>query len=107
MFRLTESAARQVLQAARQAGTEGMALRLAAHREPDGAIDYLMGFDEVKDDDISFTSAGVEIVLAPEYVPLLDAAVMDFVTLHGGEQQFIFLNPKDPTYVPPRETGAE
>lgn len=107
MFRITESAARQVLQAARQAGAEGMPLRLAARRQADGSIDYLMGFDEAKDDDIGFTSTGVEIVIAPECVPLLDRAVMDFVTLQGGDQQFIFLNPKDPTYVAPTETTPE
>ena len=39
--------------------------------------------------------------MAPEYVPLLDAATLDFVELDVGEPQFIFLNPNDPGYVPP------
>ena len=38
---------------------------------------------------------------AEHYVPLLDAATLDYVELEPGEPQFIFLNPKDPTYVPP------
>ena len=103
MFRITESAAQQVIQAAKQSGTDGMALRLAARQKTDGSIEYVMGFDEASDDDISFKTEGVEIVMEPEYVPLLDQAVMDFVELDEGEHQFVFLNPKDPHYVPPQE----
>ena len=103
MFRITESAAQQVIQAAKQSGTDGMALRLAERQKTDGSIEYVMGFDEASDDDISFKTEGVELVMEPEYVPLLDQAVMDFVELDEGEHQFVFLNPKDPHYVPPQE----
>lgn len=102
MFKVTPAAAEQVRAAAQQGGTEGMALRLAAQTRPDGSIDYMMGFDEGSEDDIRFTSEGVQIVMAPEFVPLLDEAVMDFVELDDGAHQFIFLNPKDPNYVPPQ-----
>jgi iron-sulfur cluster assembly protein len=101
MFKLTPTAAGQVRTAARQGGTEGMALRLAAQQRPDGSLDYRMGFDEAGEDDICFTSEGVDICLAPEDVPLLDAAVMDYVEMEPGEFRFIFLNPRDPSYVPP------
>ncbi len=103
MFKVTPQAAEQVKSAAEQGGTAGMALRLAAQQRPDGSIDYRMGFDEVTEDDIRFTSEGVQIVIAPEYVPLLDSATLDFVELEPGESQFIFLNPQDPTYVPPEQ----
>lgn len=101
MFRLTKAAADQVRHAATQGGTEGMVLRLAAQQKVNGSIEYLMGFDEVKEDDIRLQSEGVEIVMAPEHVPLLDETMMDFVELEEGQHQFIFLNPKDPEYVPP------
>lgn len=104
MFKVTQQAAEQVRHAAEQGGTAGMALRLAAQQRPDGSIDYRMGFDEATEDDIRFDTAGVQIVMAPEYVPLLDAATLDFVELEPGEPQFIFLNPKDPNYVPPAGT---
>ncbi len=100
MFKVTEAAAEQVKRAAQQSGTEGMALRLAAKRNEDGSIEYLIGFDEAKDEDISFNSTGVDIVMAPEYGPLLDQATMDYVQLDEGDRQFIFHNPIDPTYVP-------
>lgn len=103
MFKVTETAANQVREAAKQGGTEGMALRLAASQKPDGSIDYLMGFDEAKEDDIAFNSEGVDIVMAPEHVPLLDEAVMDFVQLDEGDRQFVFLNPRDPGFTPPKE----
>ncbi len=103
MFKVTPQAAEQVKVAAEQGGTVGMPLRLAAQQRPDGSIDYRMGFDEGTEDDIRFSSEGVQIVMAPEYVPLLDSATLDFVEMEAGEQQFIFLNPKDPTYVPPSE----
>ncbi len=103
MFRVTRAAATQVRVAAQQGGTEGMQLRLAAQQKPDGSIDYLMGFDEATDADIRLTSEGVEIVMAPESVPLLDETLMDYVELEQGEYQFIFINPKDPNYSPPTD----
>ncbi len=103
MFKVTPQAAEQVKAAAEQGGTAGMALRLAAQQRPDGSIDYRMGFDEGTEDDIRFNSEGVQIVMAPEYVPLLDAATLDYVEVDPGEPQFIFLNPKDPAFVAPSE----
>jgi len=101
MFKVTAAAAEQVNQAAKQGGTEGLALRLAAHRKPDGSIDYRIGFDDANEEDIRMSSEGVDIVIAPEYVPLLDDATMDFVEIEPGQFHFIFLNPKDANYIPP------
>lgn len=103
MFTVTAVAAEQVHQAARQGGTEGLALRLAAQKNPDGSIDYRMGFDDAAEDDICLTCEGVKVVMAPEYVPLLDEATMDFVEIEPGKFHFIFLNPKDENYSPPKE----
>jgi len=103
MFKVTESAAEQIRSAARQGGTEGMSLRIAARQKSDGAIDYLMGFDEVKEEDIRTLTQGVEVVMIPEYVPLLEQAVMDYVEIEKGDFKFIFSNPKDANYSPPTE----
>jgi iron-sulfur cluster assembly protein len=104
MFRLTTAAAEQVVKAAKQGGAEGMSLRVAAARGQDGAFDYRMGFDASTEEDIRFKSEGIDIVIAPEYVPLLDDTVMDFVQLDDGQHQFVFLNPKDPNYKPAADT---
>ncbi len=103
MFTVTPAAAKQVMKAAPQGGAEGLSLRLAAHQAADGAISYRMGFDEATEDDIRQRCEGVDVVMAPEYVPLLDQATLDFVEIEPGQLNFIFLNPKDPNYVPPVE----
>ena len=105
MFKVTQNAAEQVMVAAQQSGTEDMSLRLAAQKLPDGSFDYKMGFDTPTEDDIRFKSEGVDIIIAPEYVPLLDKTVMDYVVLEdGGDPQFIFLNPDDANYSAPSES---
>lgn len=99
MFKVTPAAAAQIKAATLQSGAEGMSLRLAAITRGDGSFDYRMGFDEYQDEDIRFTSEGIEIIMEPEYLPLLDQTVLDFVRLQDEEQeQFVFLNPKDPIY---------
>lgn len=105
MFKVTAAAAEQVLRAAKQGGTEGLSLRMAATRRADGSIDYRMGFDEASDDDIRFNTAGIDVVIAPDYVPLLDQTTLDYVEMEPGQYHFIFLNPLDPAYVPP--TGQD
>ena len=62
-----------------------------------------MGFDDATDEDIRTSSEGIDIVMAPEYVPLLAETTMDFVEIEPGQSQFIFLNPKDANYSPPKE----
>ncbi|MBT3010346.1 MAG: iron-sulfur cluster biosynthesis family protein [Candidatus Thiodiazotropha endolucinida] len=103
MFKITPRAAQQIQQAAKMGGTEGMALRFAAQKKEDGSFDYLMGFDDAKDDDIQFDSEGVSVIMEPEYFSLLDETTMDFAELDDGESQFIFINPKDSNYTPPKE----
>ncbi len=103
MFKITPRAAEQIREAARQGGTEGMALRFAARQKADGSFDYLMGFDDAKEEDIQFDIEGVFMVMSPEHYALLDETTMDFAELDGGERQFIFLNPKDSNYSEPKE----
>jgi iron-sulfur cluster assembly protein len=103
MFKVTTAAAEQVRIAAKQGGTEGLSLRLAANQKPDGSIDYRMGFDDATDEDIRMSCEGFDIVMAPEFVPLLDDASMDYVEIEPGQFHFIFLNPKDANYSPPGE----
>ena len=101
MFTITPTAAEQVQSAAKQGEAEGLALRLAAHQRSDGSIDYRMGFDEATEEDIRLASEGIDIVMAPEHVPLLTEATMDFVEIEPGQFHFIFLNPKDANYSSP------
>ena len=80
-----------------------MALRFAAQQKEDGTFDYLMGFDDAKEEDIQFDTEGVSVIMEPEYYSLLDETTMDYAELDDGERQFIFMNPKDRNYSKPKE----
>ncbi len=106
MITLTAKAAEQVRLAAENGDVAGMALRLAARQTDDGSFEYGMGFDEVKDEDMSFESEGVELVFAPQYGPILKGTVIDYVEIEPGQFHFIFMNPNDPNYTPPADENA-
>ena len=101
MITLTSQAAKQVKIAAEQSQAEKLSLRIAAKKNPDGSMEYGMGFDDATDDDMLFTCEGIEVIFAPEFGPLLSGTVIDYVELNPGEHHFIFMNPNDANYTPP------
>jgi len=90
MFSLTLAAAQQIQQAASASDTTDLALRIAAKVEPDGSLQYGMGFDEPKDEDMRLDLAGIAVVIGGESQELLADTVLDFVELTPGEFNFIF-----------------
>lgn len=101
MITVTEEAARQIRESARQGNAEGLPLRIAAQRQDNGSIHYAMGFaDDEHDEDLHFSSEGVEIIVSPISLTLLDNTIIDYVELDTGERNFIFRNPNDPHYQP-------
>jgi iron-sulfur cluster assembly protein len=99
MITMTTAAAKQIREAAKQGHMEGLPLRLAAKRNDDGSLQYAMGFaDDNQENDLHFNSEGVEIVVSPLSVNLLNNTVLDYVQLDNGEFHFIFKNPNDPNY---------
>ncbi len=104
MLTITDRAAAQISQSAKNGNMQELALRLAPYTKSDGSIEYnKMGFDEIKEGDIRISYAGAEVVYEPDYQDLLEDAVMDFVEIEAGDFSFIFLNPNDPNYVPPKD----
>jgi len=101
MFKVSRAAATEIKRSLSQSEFDDMPLRVAAQRAPDGSIHYQMGFDEAGPGDTMVSSRGVDVVLSNTHKPLLSGCEMDFVELDDGETNFIFLNPNDPTYVPP------
>ena len=61
-----------------------------------------MGFDDNKEDDTTFTSENVDLVVSAASIDLLDGMTVDFVELEPGKPQFIFINPKDNNFTPPK-----
>jgi len=101
MITVTQEAARQIRESAKLGNAEGLPLRIAAQREDNGRIQYAMGFaDEEHDEDLHFSSEGVEIIVSPISLGIVDNMVIDYVELDNGERNFIFKNPNDPNFRP-------
>ena len=99
MITMTAEAAKQIRESAKQGHMEGLPLRLAAKRNNDGSLHYAMGFaDDDQANDLHFTSQGIDIVVSPLSLDLLNNTVLDYVQLDNGEFHFIFKNPNDPNY---------
>jgi len=103
MFTVTKAAASRIRSSAHAGDAEELALRIAATRQPDGAIEYQMGFDEVGVEDVLLNTRGIDVVFARAQKELLNGTVLDYVELAPGEHRFIFMNPNDPHYRPPHE----
>lgn len=77
-------------------------LRVAIKKQEDGSFHYAMGFDEQRLPGDSFLNFdGVDLVVSEISKELAAGMTIDFVELEPGKPEFIFLNPNDPTYVPP------
>lgn len=107
MLTITTDAAEFIRHSAEQGSAQGLALRVAAQRKENGEIEYTMGFDEATEDDVEFKSADVKIVVAAVYADLLQNCVMDYAEIAPGERRIIFLNPNDPSYVPPTDVSGD
>lgn len=102
----SESAIDQIKHSAEHTDSTSMGLRIAARMTPDESVEYGLGFDEPRDDDIQFEYNGITVLISPGDEELLHGAHIDFVELEPGKPNFIFLNPNDPNYKPPTEEGA-
>jgi iron-sulfur cluster assembly protein len=95
MISVTPSAAQQIRIAATQSDADEMGLRIAARRDADGSISYVMGFDEARNDDLVVPAEGIALVVSPAHRELLDGMTIDFVEFEIGDFRFIFINPND------------
>lgn len=106
MFTLTRAAAHQVLQAASASGAQEMALRIAAKIDSDGSVQYGMGFDEPKDEDMKLDLDGVAVVIAEDFQQVLDNIVLDYVELEPGQFNFIFVDARQLEPAPASSGGC-
>ena len=104
MITITPAAAGQIRASAEQGDLQGLSMRIAAKRNPDGSIHYGMGFDDNElEGDIHVTSEGIDVVISETSKILLDGTTLDYVEIEPDSYQFIFMNPNDVNYVPPEE----
>lgn len=106
MFTLTSAAARQIQQAASASDAQEMALRVAARVDADGSLQYGMGFDDAKDEDMKLDLDGVAVVIGGESQDLLDDTVLDFVELEPGQFNFIFIDARQAQNTAAPATGG-
>ena len=102
MLKITESAANHIKEQSSQANADGLVLRIAAKTNQDGSFEYGLGFDEVKDGDLQSTQHDVGLIFDPQSNELLEEATLDYAQLDDGQMSFIFINPIDPNYIPPK-----
>ncbi|MDD5295438.1 MAG: iron-sulfur cluster assembly accessory protein [Rhodocyclaceae bacterium] len=93
MITITPMAAEQIRAALAESEEEGLNLRIAARQTPDGGIEYGMGLDEVRENDMNFNCEGVEVLLGPSSRELLAGVILDFVEYQPGDFRFIFVPP--------------
>ena len=103
MLAITEAAAKIIAQQHKETNAGTMFLRLAAKANEDGSIEYGMGFDEANDQDIKIKQFDIEVIVDTQSSELLDEATMDYVEIEDGQFHFIFSNPLDKNYVPPKK----
>lgn len=102
MITITPAAAEKIQASAIAGDMQGLAMRIAAKRNPDGSIHYGMGFDDnALDGDIHINAGGVDVVIGESSHLLLEGTTLDFVEIEPGSWQFIFMNPNDANYSPP------
>jgi len=104
MISLSAKALEQIKLSANQDDNNSLPLRIAIKEQDDGSFHYAMGFDEQRLPGDNFLNYdGVNLVVSEGSKDLADGMTIDFVELEAGKPEFIFLNPNDPTYVPPRK----
>lgn len=97
MFNVTPFAAQEILAAAERSGAQGMALRVAARRGPDGRIEYGMGFDDEREDDQPARFDTLTVLVGTPSQALLADTVLDFVEVDPGRFDFVFTVAREPT----------
>lgn len=102
MISLSATALEQIKLSAAGTDMANLPLRVAIKKQDDGSFHYAMGFDEQRLPGDNFLNYdGVNLVVSAGSKDLAEGMTIDFVELEPGKAEFIFLNPNDPTYVPP------
>ena len=102
MITITPAAAEQIRISAEKGDMQGLSMRIAAKRNPDGTIHYGMGFDDNKiDGDMHINAGCIDVVIGESSHLLMEGATIDYVEIEAGSWQFIFMNPNDANYTPP------
>lgn len=101
MMTVTPAASEQIEKSRAETNTPDLPLRIAIQVQQDGSFHYQMGFDDNIDAG-DFKVEDNNIIVDQNSQPLMTDMVLDFVDIEG-TMEFIFINPNDPNYKPPKE----
>lgn len=104
IFMISDSAAEQIKVAASLSESSDWPLRISLNVGDDGKFNYLMGFDQSKEEDLQLKINNINILIDPDSMVNLKNTKLDYVEIDGSEKQFIFINPNDPDYSEPDES---
>ena len=107
IFEITDAAASQIIKSSESTDSKDWPLRIAVSIASDGKYNYMMGFDQSKEEDLRLKINKVEIIISPGSMLNLKNCKLDYVELEKGKYEFIFLNPNDPAYSPPNDNLDE
>ena len=65
IFEITDKAAKQISSASEASDSKGWPLRIAVDIK-DGKFNYLMGFDQSKEEDLRLKINNIEIIISPD-----------------------------------------
>ena len=83
---------------------KGFKLRLAEMKKDDKDFQYALGFDDnITKNDKILNIDEIEVIMSNVSFEICDGMTIDYVELEKNQFNFIFLNPKDPNYVEPKE----
>ena len=104
MISLTSAAIEQIKLSGNEGNPGAQPIRIAIKEQDDGSFHYAMGFDEQRlPGDTFLNFDGVDLVVSTGSKGLAEGMTIDYVALEPGKFEFIFLNPNDPTFVPPQK----
>ena len=103
-FDISDDAAKQINVAADASESSKWPLRISLNIDASGKFNYLMGFDQSKEEDLQLNINGINILIDPESMANLKNTKLDYVAIDGSDKQFIFINPNDPEYKKPDES---
>ena len=82
MITITPAAVKQIRHSASEGNMNGMSMRIAAKRNPDGTLHYGMGFDDNElDGDIHVDADGIDVVIGESSLMLLEGTTLDYVEI--------------------------
>ena len=104
IFEISDDAAKQINVAAEESESSKLPLRISLNVDSSGKFNYLMGFDQSKEEDLQLKVNGINILIDPDSMVNLKNTKLDYVAIEGSDKQFIFINPNDPEYKKPDES---